>query len=178
MQWCWLIFEFLNDLRYFGNCPDLSHMLRPFLETSGQQSRSGQLGGFGGQSQNHQTVDWPLAHIPTATLECNWVNWGEKICREVGWVTMGEEKPSIHRWWGVGEGGWEGGWVPSGGSIEERLAWGRLQCWASSCPEDTRASSLHPPPDTRFARHHLFQHLWSAVDLTAGNGIYLEGNAD
>ena len=45
-------------LSNFGCCLDLSHMVCPFLETSGQrQSRSEALGEFGGQSQNHPTVD-------------------------------------------------------------------------------------------------------------------------
>ena len=82
-------------------------MLCPFLETSGQPRRSGQLGGFGGQSQNHRTVDCPLLahiHIFDGTLWCNRVIWGEEIERL--YDRQKEGKPPIHRW-GVG-----GGWVP------------------------------------------------------------------
>ena len=92
-----------DALSYFGCCPDLSHMIRPFLETSGQQRRSEQLGGFGGQSQNHQTADWPLAHIttlPHSTLQPGPLRRGD---REVGGVTMGRGNPPS-----TGDRGWEG----------------------------------------------------------------------
>ena len=88
--------------------------------------------------------------------------------------------PRVIGGWGREGGRDGGGWVPSGGSIEERLG-----AEADCSVEQALAPRGHtcfflattPLPATRFARDHLFWHLWSLVDLKAEKGTYLEGSA-